>query len=784
MADDFTVEDRRAFSLVNLTRADLPSHRRDIVGAREQVDWAFEPLAIRGDRLALGIRRSQRVESTFGTEFLWLVELDDHGLTRRHVLFDIDQLGDAVEQLDEWYAKTLTQSTAGTLEILRRVVRAYSSGDIDLVEGAYADDVVFVDHRPVGFGTLDKAGQIERLRSRHELDPGFEVMTAAIHRISEHGFVSQFRFTNPESLFEWDLAAVFVVTDSGRAQRVEFFGIEELDGALARFDELTAGQPTSGKPTTVAQQMSIELLAALDRRDYEGLASMLAPDFTMESRRQLGTPPMDAAGWIQMVKEINELAEDVRWSYENIATRGEHLNVHETRWTGSSGFLNVRVVVAKTDETGRMVRVVTFDPDQLHDGIELLDEWYTETLDDSSARAFAIIGEFNRAYEGGDFNRVRSMLSDEFRSTDHRLAAFEELDADGLLARMRTMREVIDDVWMLTEAIHRLTDHGMVSSNRVQGSTGCEWELALLEQCDGEGLITRLDFYEVEDLDAALARFGELTTEPAASEMPKTLAERSEVELFAAINRRDYDTLAAMLTPDFTIETRRLLGTPPMEAGGWIEMVKEINELTEGVRWSSEAVATRGDRHLLNKTVWGGDSGYLNERIGVVEYDETGRAARVVTFDPEQLYDAIDQLDEWYCETLANDVGSLLPTTDHNIRCFATGDFDAIRMSDDFVSVDHRPGSFGRLDKAGHLDRMRARHDVAPAFQLIVSTIYRLTDVGIVGRVRITDTDSVGEWDYAMIILGKGDQVTRMEYFEIEDLDAALARFDELTAAG
>ena len=144
----------------------------------------------------------------------------------------------------------------------------------------------------------------------------------------------------------------------------------------------------------------------------------------------------------------------------------------------------------------------------------------------------------------------------------------------------------------------------------------------------------------------------------------------------------------------------------------------------------------------------------------------------------------IDQLDRWYVETLSDRAGLVVLAGSKFIRHCANAEFGEAQtmLADDFISVDHRLASFDSLDRAGQIERVRSLHDVAPGFEMVIAGMNRLTELGAVVRVRVTATDSTGEWDYAAVVLFTDGLFTRIEYFEFDDIDTALARFDELIA--
>jgi hypothetical protein len=99
----------------------------------------------------------------------------------------------------------------------------------------------------------------------------------------------------------------------------------------------------------------------------------------------------------------------------------------------------------------------------------------------------------------------------------------------------------------------------------------------------------------------------------------------------------------------------------------------------------------------------------------------------------------------------------------------------------DWVNIDHRKmTAFAPGDMTSY---MRATFDVAPDIKFYVETVHRLTSLGAVftqpGR-GISHEGFEAEWRDIILMTVEGDQFNRCELFDEVDLDAALARFDEL----
>ncbi len=82
---------------------------------------------------------------------------------------------------------------------------------------------------------------------------------------------------------------------------------------------------------------------------------------------------------------------------------------------------------------------------------------------------------------------------------------------------------------------------------------------------------------------------------------------------------------------------------------------------------------------------------------------------------------------------------------------------------------------------------IRATLDDTPDFRVYVEAVHRLSDLGAVVTWASNGTSREGfeaEWREISLPTVEGDLINRSEIFDEADLDAALARFDELSSSG
>jgi hypothetical protein len=172
------------------------------------------------------------------------------------------------------------------------------------------------------------------------------------------------------------------------------------------------------------------------------------------------------------------------------------------------------------------------------------------------------------------------------------------------------------------------------------------------------------------------------------------------------------------------------------------------------------------------------------EALQVLEVDAEGRVVATIAFDPDDRRAASTEMFDRY---FRSDAARLTPRSlVEFVRAMNDHDLDRMRaaLSDDFYFHDHRRTGVGRI---GNVDDYLASlaavyeqsHDAAPEtlYHVAVERHGSLT----VGRVFGTLIDG-GEFESIFVRLSvyRADRYVGTELFELEDLDLARARFDEL----
>ena len=341
------------------------------------------------------------------------------------------------------------------------------------------------------------------------------------------------------------------------------------------------------------------------------------------------------------------------------------------------------------------------------------------------------------------------------------------------------------DIKAYVEAVHRLTERGAVvtyaAHETSQEGFDAEWRGIAIFTVEGD-MVNRTEVFDEADLDAAIARFDQLSQPaPRLENAASQVTERFAVHLRA----RDWDAMAELLADDFCSDDRRGVVGAGIQHGRDAHMadMRTIVDL-----WitnvSSTIIATRGERLVLMRTHFSGsDQGpgaFLTEVFGLVEIDTDERIVAIVSFDLEDFDAAIAELDARY---LASEGAAHA----HVWSVIASG-FGSIRRYElppttpDCVSIDHRrtaafaPGELNAY--------FRAAFDLTADVKIYVEAVHRLNDVGTV-CTHVTHGVShegfAAEWREVDVLMVEGDIVNHCEIFDEADIDAALAKFEELS---
>ena len=531
---------------------------------------------------------------------------------------------------------------------------------------------------------------------------------------------------------------------------------------------------TGGGPSNQVVKSIAEATRAQSDTEFEEWFDSVHPDFVRQDRRSvIGLPDLDKQGYKDAITE--RLAVGLRVTEaRSLATRGDRLALMQTVQTATTGDTSAALVVAETDSDGLMIRQISFDVDDLDAALAELDRLYLAGDGAAHADIWQPLAECGVALSNAELDRAMSLIHEDFVAVDHRLASWPELDKAGLRERWATM----GPGRVLPVEIFTLKAHGAVARSEWQpaGEGIAASSIGMVTFRDGQW--ARTETFELDDLDAALARFAEL--DPDRESTPASIAvERLGERAFALLAAGDHDAVAKLYEPGFVREDRRsLIGLPIIE--GRDGAMKAIHA-REGMGMRPVAhrtIAVRGERAALHEVHMGTDDGLISRMLSIVMLGESGLHALQITFDIDDLSAALEELDRLYLEGEAAEYAEIYETARQQTRGMNERDRNSLEanMTDDYVAIDHRKIGWPELDREGRLERYET---LGPGLA-VITEIHALARHGLVVAMEFRQVGA----EFALGVLGltiwQDGKFSREETFDPDDLDAALARFAEL----
>ena len=273
-----------------------------------------------------------------------------------------------------------------------------------------------------------------------------------------------------------------------------------------------------------------------------------------------------------------------------------------------------------------------FDPEDVDAAFEELEARY---LAGEAAAHFQAWSAITKSYAAVNRHEMPPTTPDWVNADHRRAIGFAPGDLKAYLRT--TFDDLLPDIHVHVEIVHRLSDYGAVVTRFGRGTSSegflAEWREIGLSTVRGDR-IERSEMFDETDLDAALARFDELRPETRRLE---NTASRSDDRFFAHTRARNWAAAAEILAVDSVVDDRRRV----VNIGAWegrdvvIANIRALAEAVAGV--TSTAIAIRGERLALtricapNRDLHQGDFGV--EMLCVTELDADDRLTAHIMFD-------------------------------------------------------------------------------------------------------------------------------------------------------
>nr|WP_256364324.1 BTAD domain-containing putative transcriptional regulator [Mycobacterium sp. GA-1285] len=733
-------------------------------------------LALRGQRLCLRhmtFEAEQAGSEPFRVEALEITEVDVDGLIIAKVDFDCDDVDAAFAELDARYANGEAKPYARTWSVVTHLTAAYNRHEYD------ATNCPSIDHRRV---MRFAGGDLTTVTgATGDITPNLHTHIEIVHRLSDHGVVitNRSRGIGQDGFeAEWRVVNILLIDDD-QLQRYELFDEEDVDAALARFDQL---RHPATRLENAASRAHQRMQGYFANRDWDAAGNLMTEDIIVDDRRRVvntevrrgreATIASMQAGAGLGAKDIGSVV---------IATRADRLALLRTRYSGSDpgseAFRLEDLTLVEIDADNRIKAGVIFDLDDREAAIAELDARYIAGEAAGHAQTWSVVAGIFASLARHEV----PPSTQDFLSIDHRR---------GTPLAHTDLRTVVTNIWDVTpdlhshiEKVHRLGDHGALCTQVSRGTTSegfpAEWRMLNLTTIDGP-LVSGLELFDETDLEAAIARFDELgRSERRLENAASRLYERFKV-CFAA---GDWDAITGMLSEDLSSDDRRRVVNTGLRKGREA-LVTELRALAEvgADSVTSEAIATRGERLVLSRVrSLQEHGGFRGDAVDILELGLDERVVARIVFDEDDIVAAFAELESRYLAGEASAhahawsviAGAYAAVLRHELPPTAA----------DWVNVDHRRvTSFAPNELEPFL---KATWDVLnPDIRIYVETVHHLNDTGAVVTRVIQGTSREGftaEWREIGVTTVEGDRINRSELFDEADLDAALARFEELS---
>ena len=789
------------------------------------VSYRVDPLAVLGDRLALGRRRIHSSATGRGRfdvreyeiDTIVLAEADEHGRYARFEVFAADRLGDAIGRLYERYAALLPDDPEHTrAAAIARVVATISEvPDLDRFGANLAPSLECVDHRMLGTWSARGVQEwLEHWRSQLDLTTQISPMRIeSVLALEPDAYLVRCAYVGTDrasgGTYENQMLALCVFDSDGLIARLEAFEVDAESEALARFDELYLSEvegPVAVRFENAATRAAQRMNEAFETLDNERHAALLAPDFRNVDRRRIVSTDLGREEFLESFAFLFARVSRAAVASEVLATRGDRLallgmsiRVAEPE-SGPSE--NAFLQIWETDASGRVAAGVGFDPGDLEAAYAELEERY------NAGEGAPFAGRrFDAPINRRDWDAVAELLAPDVVVQDHRRLGWESLHGPAAyVAMLKALIDLAPDARIGVKHLRESERAALLSTTLSGTREGGAFEdpRILVAEFDGERKLCRIDFYDLDQFDVALARFeglgnpsvsplGKGRTEEGSLPRIGNAATRAMGRLQDAWASADWARYAALFPPGVRILDRRKMVQLEIDRDQFLDSFRPYFEMTVSTP-TFELLATRGERLSLHRAVWTGTDGHSGlsevDWLAIMEVDEHGEPAAWVALDNDALDAAYAELDQRFDGGEAAAYPHVLKGYQEVEQALTARDWERFTaaLSPAVVIEDHRPLGYGAF-VGGFRSRdeyevsFRALLELAPDVTQRVDHVLALDDRGLLAIFRWLGARDGGRFEIPMVIasaLGPDGLIQRVDAYSLDQLDEARAHFEEL----
>ena len=397
-----------------------------------------------------------------------------------------------------------------------------------------------------------------------------------------------------------------------------------------------------------------------------------------------------------------------------------------------------------------------------------------------------------------DFDRMRSVLADDFVIVDHRPLGFGAGDREYFIATSATRNEVSADGAMVNRSLEIAGRSLLVVSEAHRISDdGAEYVtvMCIVFEVDATDRIRRAEYFDEEQYDRAVARLHELGGPASAGSRPaiENDASAAIVLRLAYANSIDRDELANLdwgsgVAADVVrVDRRSIVSAPALDArADWEQNAAAFFEVFDTV--TPEVVAVRGNSLTLIRLHCGREPDFVLQLLAIYEFDEhddlAGRPTTTTRTSPPRSRSWTPATSQARVRSTRGCCGSAGRSPTRATGATSTRSSRCSRPT--FVMDDRTRLGYGVGDRE-YFDRSsRSRADVAPTDGATINHLLRIVGNALLSVSEghlITAEGSDYVWESCIVLaVDPSDRIHRAEYFDLDRYDEALARLHVLGA--
>ncbi len=708
-------------------------------------------------------------------------------------LFSIDDRDAALARFEELVRRpaTLSSLAAATMS---RMTQANVERDWDTLSALSVEGSVWDDRR-AGLQTTLVGPEAQLANFKAVADSGVRDIETRIVAIRGNNLaLGRLVFVIGDSKDRLEVEVLFAleVEPSGRMVAAWIFDAADIDTAIAKLDERyleTVNISSSPELTNTSVAAFDRTIVLTEARDWEGFRKVLSGDTAMFDRRPgVAKDYIGRDAVVEAAVALDSISARVT-RRDVLATRGERLSLLRVlvgSGDESIGFESELLVVSEVDNAGLLLWRSIFEPENIDEAFVELEERFFDGEGAASEEIHRLGLRLISAVNTQDWEAMRTLLAEDVVISDHRRTGSGDIAVDPFVVGSQNLTGITGSfrVDMVRDIALAPTLALVEALSSGASEEGGDFEIpSLAVVACREDRLTRIELFEIDQREQALALFDELNDQRSTSRPRDNRCSRVMSQVVELSKRREWESARPLYAPSYSLEDRRSVLSSSLDTEDALKGLgyPDIGELSSRF----QLLATRGERLALHRITIEMDE-FEIEFLGVNGIDEEGRLNGAVLFDADDLDAAFEEVDNRYLSGEGAPCADVVRCVTNTVRLFNARDWDAYRqsISDDAVFISHQRVSVGETYGVdAWMDVLRAMADLLESQRMHIISVLAISEELGLGEVFGFGTSTEGvdvEFGYLALAQIRDGRVCRTETFETDDVDAALARFEEL----